>query len=115
MPEACQRSRIRRLSILRSYETGSTGQPVFSWRRGAISWNVRPPCRVIAERRPPRTLPVTALWRVPEGGMDGERDEVIRPGQLRGRGARRELLQGLAGALAALAWGRSHTAARADL
>jgi hypothetical protein len=47
--------------------------------------------------------------------MDGERDEGIRPGQLRGRGARRGLLRGLAGALAALAWGRSDVAALGDL
>jgi hypothetical protein len=47
--------------------------------------------------------------------MDGERDEVILAGQLRGRGARRGLLRGLAGGLVALAWGRSHVAARSDL
>jgi hypothetical protein len=58
---------------------------------------------------------VTTRWHVPEDGMESERDEVILPGQPRGRGARRELLQGLAGALVALAWDRSHAAARSDL
>jgi hypothetical protein len=47
--------------------------------------------------------------------MDGERDEGILAGHLRGRGARRGLLCGLAGALAALVWGRSDVAARSEL
>jgi hypothetical protein len=46
--------------------------------------------------------------------MDGERDEAIMPRPLRGRSARRELLRGLAGALVALAWGRSEAAVRTD-
>ena len=47
--------------------------------------------------------------------MDGERDQVILAGQLRGRGARRGVLRGLAGALVALAWGRRDVAALGDL
>ena len=47
--------------------------------------------------------------------MDGERDEGILSGQLPRRGARRGLLCGLAGALAALVWGRSDVAARSEL
>jgi hypothetical protein len=47
--------------------------------------------------------------------MDGERDEVILPGQLHGRGTRRRLVRGLGGGLVALAWGRSDVAALGDL
>ena len=47
--------------------------------------------------------------------MDGERLEVILPGLLRSRGARRGLLRGLAGALIALVWGGRRAAALTDL
>jgi hypothetical protein len=58
---------------------------------------------------------VTIRSRFMEASMDGERRDVIVPGLLRAHVARRSLLQGLAGALGALVWGRSGTAARTDL
>ena len=47
--------------------------------------------------------------------MDGERDEARLSGPWRGRGARRSLLRGLAGALAAHASIQRRVAARGDL
>jgi hypothetical protein len=54
-------------------------------------------------------------WPVWEGGMDGERDEALLPGSLRGHGTRREFLHGLAGGVVALVWGRSDAAAVSEL
>ena len=47
--------------------------------------------------------------------MDGKRDRATMPELLPGRSSRRELLRGLAGALMALAWGRSDAVALGDL
>jgi hypothetical protein len=58
---------------------------------------------------------VTARFRIMEASMDGDRLDAVLPRLLRAGVARRALLQGLMGALVALAWDGSGAAARAEI
>jgi hypothetical protein len=58
---------------------------------------------------------VTARFRIMEASMDGDRLDAALPRLLRAGVARRALLQGLMGALVALAWDGRSAAARTEI